>query len=229
MANLGFRIFTKIHRPDQKVVEGFRDLPVANIADMMNRSSCLDARIKPIGTKKLLGTAFTVKSRAGDNLLLHKAIQMAQPGDIIVVDAHGDLTNSITGELMMRTAQKKGIAGVIVDGAIRDVEALAELVMPVYAAGITPAGPYKEGPGEMNVPISCGSVMIFPGDILVGDADGIVVIRPQDASELREEVLKKYAGEQAILEAIEKGDRDYSWIDRELSAKGCEIIDSYYE
>lgn len=229
MANIGFRIYTKINRPDREVVEGFRNLPVANIADMMNRTSCLDAQIKPIGKKQLIGVAFTVKSRAGDNLLLHKAIQMAEPGDIIVVDTHGDLTNSITGELMMRTAQKKGIAGVVVDGAVRDVEALAGLDMPVYAAGVTPAGPYKEGPGEINVPISCGSVTIFPGDILVGDADGIVVIRPQDAPELKEAVLKKFAGEQAILEAIEKGGRDYSWIDKELNARGCEIIDKCYE
>ena len=229
MSNVGFRIFTKINRPEKEVVEAFRDLPVANIADCMNRTSCVNARIKPVGKKNILGVAFTVKSRAGDNLMLHKAIQMAEPGDVIVVDAQGDLTNSITGEIMMRTAMKKGIAGIMIDGAIRDVESLEKLDFSIYAAGVTPAGPYKEGPGEINVPISFGNVTICPGDILIGDADGVVVINPKDAAELLEVTRKKYAGEQAIFEAIEKGGRDYSRIDRELTAKGCEIVEDYYK
>ena len=113
--------------------------------------------------------------------MLHKALELAQPGDVIVVDAQGDLSNAITGEIMMTQAAMSGVAGVVVDGAIRDSEAMRDLDMPVYAAGVTPKGPYKDGPGEINVPVTCGGVVVNPGDIVVGDADGIVIISPQDA------------------------------------------------
>ena len=229
MANVGFRIFTKIHRPEKELIEEFRGMPVANIADCMNRMSVVDARIQKMSKGTLLGPAFTVKTRSGDNLMFHKALQMAQPGDVIVVDAHGDLTSAITGEIMMRTAIEKQVAGIIVDGAIRDVDTLKEMDLPIYAAGITPAGPYKDGPGEINVPVSIGSVVIRPGDILVGDGDGIVVIRPEDALELIEKTKKKQILEEKTMKEIAEGTRDSSWIDRGLTAKGCEIVEDYYK
>lgn len=229
MSNVGFRVFTKINRPKRELIEGFKDLPVANIADMMNRASVLDARIKKVNKKDLLGPAFTVKTRAGDNLMFHKALQMAEPGDVIIIDAHGDETNSITGEIMMHTAMHKKLGGIIIDGAIRDIATLREMEIPIYATGVTPAGPYKEGPGEINVPISIGSVVVRPGDILVGDDDGIVVVRPEDAPELIEKTKKKHATEVAAIKAIYEGNRDTSWIDKELSARGCEIIEDYYK
>ncbi|MHC1759112.1 MAG: RraA family protein [Negativicutes bacterium] len=228
MSNVGFRIYTKIHRPDKELVEQFRGLPVANIADEMNRFSCVDARIKPLNSTPLLGTAFTVKAKVGDNLLFHKAIDMAQPGDIIVVDVQGDLTNSLTGEIMMRQVAKRGISGVVVDGAVRDSDALREMDLAIYAAGITPKGPYKDGPGEINVPVSCGGVVVHPGDILVGDGDGIVVISPKDAEVVLAKAKKKLAQEQATFKAIEAGTLDRSaYSDEAFIKKGCEIIDDY--
>jgi len=230
MSNAGCRIFLKINRPDKELIEGFKGLPVANIADEMNRFFCVDARIKPFNTKPLLGTAFTVKSRVGDNLLFHKALELAQPGDVIIVDAQGDLTNSITGEIMMTQAAVNDIAGVVVDGAIRDAEAMKDLDMPVYAAGVQPKGPYKDGPGEINVPICCGGVIVNPGDIVVGDADGIVIINPKDAPELLEKAKAKLAKEQAIIKGIkDRLPRDKSWVDRALEKVGCKIIDDYYK
>lgn len=229
MANVGFRIFTKINRPEKELVEGFRGLPVANVADMMNRASVLDARIKKVSKGDLLGPAFTVKSRAGDNLMLHKALQMAEPGDVIILDAHGDDTNSITGEIMMHTAIFRKLGGIVIDGAIRDIATLKEMDLPIYATGVTPAGPYKEGPGEINVPISIGSVVVRPGDILIGDEDGIVVVRPEDAAELIEKTKKKHATELETIQAIKEGRRDNSWIDKELVARGCEMIEDYYK
>lgn len=226
MANAGFRIFTRINRPDPALVEGFRGLPVANIGDSMNRASLLDARLRRISRIDLLGPAFTVKSRAGDNLMLHKALDLAQPGDVIVFDGHGDLTTAITGELMMQTAIEKKLGGVIIDGAIRDLATLRELPLPIYAAGVTPAGPYKDGPGEINVPVTVGSVVIHPGDILVGDEDGIIAIRPADAADILAKTLKKNAAEVEKMAAIRAGTADTSWIDRELAAKGCEVIDA---
>ena len=228
MSNAGFRIYTKIRRPARELVEEFRGLPVANIADEMNRLFCVDARIKPLNHTPLLGTAFTVKAKVGDNLMFHKAIDMAQPGDVIVVDVQGDLTNSLTGEIMMRLAAKRGLAGVVVDGAVRDADALREMEFSVYAAGVTPKGPYKEGPGAINVPVSCGGVVVFPGDILVGDGDGIVVISPKDALAVLEKAKKKLAQEQATFKAIEEGTLDRSaYSDEAFIKKGCEIIDDY--
>ena len=228
MSNAGFRIYTKIRRPARELVEEFIGLPVANIDDEMNRLFCVDARIKPLNHTPLLGTAFTVKAKVGDNLMFHKAIDMAQPGDVIVVDVQGDLTNSLTGEIMMRLAAKRGLAGVVVDGAVRDADALREMEFSVYAAGVTPKGPYKEGPGEINVPVSCGGVVVFPGDILVGDGDGIVVISPKDAPTVLEKAKKKLAQEQATFKAIEEGTLDRSaYSDEAFIKKGCEIIDDY--
>lgn len=230
MSNVGCRVFLKIHRPDRDIVKQFQGLPVANIADEMNRFFCLDARIKPFNNISLLGTAFTVKTRVADNLMLHKAIELAQPGDVIVVDAQGDLSNAITGEIMMTQAEVNGLAGVVIDGAIRDVEAMKSLNMPVYAAGVQPKGPYKDGPGEINVPVCCGGVLVNPGDIIVGDADGIVVINPNDAHEVLQKAKAKMANEQSIIKGIrDKRPRDKSWIDSTLERIKCEIVDDYYK
>ena len=229
MSNVGFRIYTKINRPSRELVEKFAGLPVANIADEMNRFGCMDARIKPLNGTPLLGTAFTVKARIGDNLMFHKALDMAQPGDVIVVDGRGDLANALTGEIMIRQALKKGLAGVVVDGAVRDTDALRQTDMAIYAAGITPQGPYKDGPGEINVPVCCGGVTVNPGDIIVGDGDGIVVISPRDAAAIAEKAKAKLQKEQAIFKAIEEGTHDRSmYSDEAFVKRGCEIIDDFW-
>lgn len=225
MSNVGFRIFTNFARPPQELIQAFSGLPVANIADNMNRMSCVGAEIKNYNTAPLLGSAFTLRSRTADNLMFQKALDMAQPGDVIVVDVQGDVISAVTGEIMVRYAMKKGLAGFIIDGAIRDVGTIRGLDFPVYARGATPKGPYKEGPGEINVAVSCGGVVIRPGDILVGDEDGVVVINPADAAELAEKAKRTLEREQTKLTAIEHGTEDRSWIDRTLQEKGCEFID----
>jgi RraA family protein len=224
MANVGFRIYMTLKRPKKELVEAFTGMPVANIADNMNRMSCIDSKIRPMNNTPLLGTALTVKCRPGDNLLLHKAIDMAGPGDVIVVDAQGDLTHAVIGELMISWLQQRGTAGVIVDGAVRDVGHLRKINFPVYAAGVTPKGPYKEGPGEINVPVSCGGVVVKPGDILVGDADGVVVIDPADAPGILEKTKVQILKEAGITEDIKNNRWARAWVDEALRAKGCEYI-----
>ncbi|WP_245867368.1 4-carboxy-4-hydroxy-2-oxoadipate aldolase [Sporomusa silvacetica DSM 10669] len=220
VSNIGMRIFSHISRPPKALIDGFAGLPVANIADNMNRMSCMDAKIRPINDVPLLGPAFTVKSRPGDNLMLHKALDLAQPGDIVVVDAQGDLTNSIMGELMALWAKQRGIGGFIIDGAIRDIGALKKMGMPIYAAGVTPAGPYKDGPGELNVSVVCGGVVVHPGDILVGDEDGIVVINPRDAEILLEKSRAKSRMEHKVVEDISNMAWDRTWVDQALRERG---------
>jgi len=226
MSNVGFRVYKKINRPDRALVEAFKGIPTSNISDEMNRLACMDARIKPLNAAPLLGTAFTVRARSGDNLMFHYALDAALPGDVLVIQGEGDLSQSLAGELMMSWAIQRKLAGVVVDGAMRDLEAIREMTMPVYAAGIQPKGPYKQGPGEVNVTISCGGIVVRPGDILVGDPDGVVVIRPEDAPEILKKALKKQASEEKSREAIRNGNPDRSAYSEEVLRKlGCEFID----
>ena len=149
---VGFRIYPN---PKQKaspdLVERFRKLPVANVSDSMSRMAAAGPRLRPMhGGGVLAGPAITVKSRPGDNLMLHKAIDMAEPGDVIVLDAGGDLTNALIGELMVAHAERRGVGGIVINGAIRDAATLREGRFPIFAAGVTHRGPYKDGPGEIN-------------------------------------------------------------------------------
>jgi RraA family protein len=225
MANINFRIYTKNNRPSAELVKSFAQIPVANIGDCMNRRACMSARIKAMNTTPLLGPALTVKCTPGDNLLLYKAIDMVKPGDVIVLDAQGELSNAIIGELMLTWAKGKGLAGIVVDGAVRDAGAIKEMDIAVYAAGVTPNGPYKNGPGEINVPITCGGIVVNPGDIVVGDEDGIVVINPKEAPELLEKAHATMAKEAKIMEDIKNLAWDQTWVDDALKAKGCEFIE----
>ena len=219
---IGFRIFPSPARADPKLLERLRALPVSNVSDNMQRSH--GTNLEPIhqsGT--MVGTAFTVRTRPGDNLMVHKAIDMAAPGDVIVVDAGGALENAIIGELMSGWARKRGIAGFVIDGAIRDSQALADGDFPVYAAGITHRGPYKDGPGEINVVVSVGGMVVRPGDLVAGDHDGVVAIPQQDAERVIAAVEAQHRKEQAALAAIASGTYDRSWVDGALKARGCDL------
>ena len=237
MITIGNRIFTKVERPDRELVEQFRGLPSSNINDEMNRLYCMHDYIRllnPAKAKPLLGTAITVKAPLGDNLFFHQALDMAQPGDIIVVDGASGCNRSLAGEIMMRFAQKKGLAGIVADGCLRDLDGIELLEMPIYAKGITPQGPWKFGPGEVNVPIACGGQVVFPGDILVGDKDGIVVIHRQDAAAVAEVAQKKKAAEDKTFELMERDLAAYSEKHIQTTAQRMEgkkvaVFESYAE
>lgn len=225
MSNMNLRIYTKVTRLSADIIQRFEDIPVANVADQMNRKGCMEAAIKPFGRPRVLGSAFTVKASMGDNLLLQKALDLAMPGDVIVVDGQKDMNNALCGDNMMTYAKLKGIAGVVIDGCVRDIESLEELDYPVYARGATPNGPYKNGPGEINVPISCGNQVVCPGDIILGDADGILVIRADDAEEAYEKALLQVAIEKKVMADTLAGCLERTWVDKLLAEKGCEYID----
>ena len=161
----GCRIRRNFERPAKELVEAFRGIPVANIDDNCGRIAAVDASIFPLNPKaRLLGTAFTVNAPAGDNLLFHAALDMAQPGDVIVLANKGSMSRALCGEIMSNYAKKRGLAGILIDGCVRDSYTLSQMDLPVYAKGITPNGPYKNGPGEMNFPVSFGKrARIFSG------------------------------------------------------------------
>ena len=183
--SIGFRILKRQRVAPKSLVEAFAKLPVANVSDCMSRLTAAGPRVRPMHSSGgMAGIALTVRTRPGDNLMLHKAIDMGGPGDVIVVDAGGDLTNALIGELMLSHAAKRGISGFVINGAVRDAEYIRQHSLPVFAAGITHRGPYKDGPGEINVPVSCGCAVVMPGDIVVGDADGIAVVPMADAEDV---------------------------------------------
>lgn len=223
---VGLRVYMNVQRPPSDLVAALGELPTSNIADCMNRFFTMDPAIRsfsPLGTR-MAGTALTVKTREGDNLMIQKALDMAQPGDVIVV-ASGGGRRSLVGEIMCQVAKKRGVAGLVLDGPIRDVESIFHMGLPVYATGSNPGGPHKEGPGEINVTISCGGVEIHPGDIIVGDSDGVVVIPAADAPEILQKSRQLFESEQAKLKAIEDGTIDRSWVDKLVRQKGVQFIE----
>lgn len=220
---VGLQILQRRRQVSDSIVEAFADIPVANISDCMTRMTAGGPGLRPMHKGgRLGGPALTVKSRPGDNLMIHKALDMAQPGDVIVVDAGGDLTNSLFGELMLSYAQKRGVAGVVLNGAVRDIDVIASGDFPVYAAGVTHRGPYKDGPGEINVPIAIDGMVIQPGDLIVGDADGLLCIPYDDCERVLKASREKVALEQATIANIRAGKHDTTWVDARLKAIGCD-------
>ncbi|MCV7173724.1 RraA family protein [Mycobacterium manitobense] len=195
-----------VDRPSPEMLERFAQLPAANVGDAMDRLGALDARIKPVWPgATIIGPAFTVWTRAGDNKLLHEAMRMAAPGDVLIVNGQGDESRALLGELMAERAKVLGLAGFVVDGAVRDADIIGEIELPVFARAVTPAGPYKYGPGRLGSVIAVGGVAVAPGDIVLGDADGVVIVPQQDAEHVLKAAEAKFADETARRAEIKAG------------------------
>ncbi len=215
-----------IPKSSKNVIEKFREFSTPDISDLLNRLYTMSSNIKNlINNKKIVGPACTVKVFPGDNLMLHKALDIAGPGDIIVVDSRGCTANAIMGDLIARKAHHRKIAAFVVDGLIRDLPGIQEVDIPVFATGVTPIGPLHRGPGEINFPITCGGTVVNPGDIIVGDECGVVVIR----QELEEELLDRlYAQKEKLADYInnvKKGNFSNDWVDHLLEEGNCRHYD----
>jgi RraA family protein len=219
---VGLRILPCSRRVSPSLVERFRALPVANVSDAANRLNGAGASMRPMhdGTK-MAGPAITVRTRPGDNLMVHKALDLAQPGDVVIVDAGGDLSNAIIGGLMSAHAEHRGLAGIVIYGAIRDANELRRGSFPVFACGVTHRGPYKDGPGEINVPISIGGMVVEPGDVVIGDDDGVIAVNFSDAEELLVKAETKFRQEAEQMVAIREGRNARGWVDETLRRLGC--------
>lgn len=223
MSPLGFTVYPTPRLVSDDQLKTFGTFAVANICDAMNRSNGT-SQLRPYHrTGRLIGRAITVKTVPGDNLMVHKAIDMAQPGDVILVDAGGYLLSAVVGELMSATAVSKGMAGFVIDGAVRDSEVLGKSDFGVFARGLSPRGPFREGPGEINVPISIDGMVVIPGDLIVADHDGVIAIRPNTLDALAVLVADIEAKEKQVLQNIKDGTLDRRWIDETLRRKGVEI------
>jgi 4-hydroxy-4-methyl-2-oxoglutarate aldolase len=193
-------------RPDHALLNAFGEASSAQVADCMSRLGAMDSGVRPVWpSPRVIGAALTVWCHSGDNLMLHKALTVARAGDVIVMNTQGNLANSGFGELIASSAVKIGIRAVIVDGTVRDSDALERLKLPVYARGLSPNGCNKDGAGEVGAIVACGGVAVRPGDVIVADRDGVTVVPLEDAAEVAQMAAAQMARERKRLEEIEKG------------------------
>jgi len=210
-----------IERVAPELVAAAAKFQAAILADVAGRRGTLNGRIKPLSpTMKVAGPAITVEVRPGDNLAIHAALAIAKPGDVIVVDGKGDQTCALIGEIMATQAHATGIAGFVIDAAVRDSHELANGEFPVFSAGLNPCGPTKSVAGRVNASISAGGTTVNPGDLIVGDADGVVVIARNDVPKILELAQKKVDAEAKRIAAIKSGDTRATWLEKELRAVG---------
>jgi RraA family protein len=223
----GFRIRKIISRPDARLIKSLGEFDTPVISDLMNRLYTMTPAIHNVTSPRLniLGPACTVKVFPGDNLMVHKALDIAKPNDIIVVDAGGSSMNAVLGDLVCTKARHRGIGGFVVDGYVRDIPGILSLDFPVYARGVTPIGPLHRGPGEVNFPIQCGGIVVHPGDIITGDMNGVVVIPKEIAAVLLQRLLERKDVEAAYLAAVQRGEFSNEWVDKILTEGQCEIFE----
>jgi len=221
---IGFRVLNAQRKVAAEWIVRYREVPVANVSDSMNRMTAGGSRLRPMHRQGVLaGPALTVKARPGDNLMLHYALNIAEPGDVIVVDAGGDLSNALIGEMMVAYALKRGVAGIVINGAIRDAANIGAGDFPLFAAGISHRGPYKDGPGEINVPIAIDGMVIEPGDLIIGDDDGLLCVPYDHVAEVYDRAAAKHAAEEKQMQQIAAGTNDRSWVLESLKKKGCAL------
>jgi regulator of RNase E activity RraA len=222
----GFRVRNEIERPSPETIAGLGEFDTPDISDLMNRLYTMVPVIRAVTdpSLRILGPACTVKVYPGDNLMVHKSLDVAQPGDVVVIDAGSSMMNGVLGDLISTKARHRGIQGFVVDGLIRDlpdIQALGDF--PVFARGVSPIGPLHRGPGEINHSISAGGIVVKPGDVIVGDENGVVVVPRDIADELLERLRLRAAREADYTSAVRRGEFDNSWVDRLLDESGVAI------
>lgn len=207
---------------DPRAIEALLGLPTSVIGDVMGGRLIGTTALRPVNRSPVTvcGNAFTVRVRGGDNLLIHKALDLLEPGDVLVVDGEGDTTRALVGEIMMTSAQMRGVLAFVMDGAVRDIDAFEEHRFPCWSRGVSLRGPYKEGPGSINVPVSIGGLLINPGDVVVGDSDGVIAVPRALALQVATLANVKVHQEKETIAAIKAGTYSSAWVDAALMDKG---------
>lgn len=224
----GFRVRRSVEHPPQGALERLGRFETPTISDLMNRLYTMTTAVRNLTdpSLRIIGPACTVKVYPGDNLMVHKCLDIAQPGDVVVVDAANSGNTAVLGDLISTKARHRGIAGFVVDGMIRDLPAIQALGdFPVFAKGVTPIGPLHRGPGEINHAVSCGGIVVNPGDIIVGDLNGVVVVPRAFAEDLIARLETREAAEADYTAAVARGDFSNDWVDQLLSNNGVCIED----
>ncbi len=222
----GFRVRMNFARPSADLVQRLGRFATPDISDLLNRLYAVDSSVQLLTNSehRICGPACTVKVFLGDNLMVHKSLDVIEPGDVIIIDAGGSHKNAVLGDIVCTKAKHRGVAGFIVDGLIRDLPGIDELDLPVFARGTTPIGPLHRGPGEINHAICCGGVVVNAGDIIVGDAAGVVVIPQEFADDLLHRLESHAEANAAYLESVKKGDFSNAWVDKILIELECPVL-----
>jgi RraA family protein len=209
---IGWRHNESAAQASPEILEALRGLAVSLLSDNMARASGALGLHPYHRPRPMAGTAVTVRTRGGDNLAIHRAFDFCRPGDVLVIDGGGDISQALMGDIMSSFAENLGVQGLVIDGAIRDVSALRQRDFPVYARGVTHRGPYKNGPGEINVPVTVGGMVVHPGDVIVGDEDGVLAIPAAEVATVIAAAKQQAAKEAAALQAIARGQFDRAWV-----------------
>jgi len=222
----GFRVKMNFGRLPADLTRQFKSFATPDISDLLNRLYAVSPAIKLLtaANHQLVGPALTVKVFPGDNLMVHKSLDVLEPGDVVVIDAGGSEHNAVLGDLISTKAKHRGAQGFVVDGFIRDLPNIAEIDLPVFARGTTPIGPLHRGPGEINFPACCGGVVVNAGDVVVGDAMGVVVVPREIAAELLERLREHEAAQAAYLDGVKRGVFSNEWVDTILTNLECPIV-----
>lgn len=222
----GFRVRMNIDRLPAELMHQFRAFATPDISDLLNRLYSVDPQVRLLTDPKhqICGPACTVKVFPGDNLMVHKSLDVLEPGDVVIIDAGASDKNAVLGDLISTKARHRGAQGFVVDGLVRDLPNVCELDLPVFARGTTPIGPLHRGPGEINFPICCGGVVVNPGDLLVGDAMGVVVVPQAIAEELLQRLQSHAAANEEYFQSVKRGDFSNAWVDRVLTDLECPIV-----
>jgi RraA family protein len=224
----GFRVRLDFVRPETALMQAFAPFATPDISDLLNRLYAVDPAISCLtgDHHRLCGPACTIKVFPGDNLMVHKSLDVARPGDVVVVDAGGSTMNAVLGDLVSMKAKHRGIAGFVVDGLVRDLPGIRELNFPVFARGVTSIGPLHRGPGEINFPICCGGVVVNPGDLVIADTAGIVIVPQEIIAQLLQRLQSHHEKNAAYLASVRRGDFSNEWVDRILRDLSCPLLDS---
>jgi RraA family protein len=222
----GFRVRMNIERLAPELMNQFADFATPDISDLLNRLYAVDPGIRCLTGDKhqVHGPACTVKVFPGDNLMVHKSLDVIEPGDVVIIDAGGSTLNAVLGDLVATKAKHRGAAGFVVDGLIRDLPGIRDLGLPVFARGTSPIGPLHRGPGEINYPICCGGVVVNPGDLIVGDSMGVVVVPTMIVAELLERLRTHESSNADYFESVKKGNFSNAWVDKILADLECPLI-----
>jgi regulator of RNase E activity RraA len=220
------RVFRNYQRPAPERIAPFADAPTGNVCDAMDRFGALDYHIKPLDpASRLCGAALTIRTRPGDNLAIYQALEESQPGDVLVIQTYDHTVGSTIGDLVVNNAKRRGLAGIVCDGLVRDASGIRALGLPVFARGLSPSSPFKDGPAEINGAIACGGVAVHPGDVIVGDEDGVVVVPQNDLVVVAERLQEVFAKEAKMLAAIEAGQLTNPAMLARLAEVGVEFVE----